>query len=82
MPFTVYSTFVIEERHGFNKQTPGLFCERPDKEVLRFAGHRDADCGPAHLHHSDWGRLLLRLRMGLPPKCPFLETIFNVQNIN
>ncbi|XP_065344450.1 CAAX prenyl protease 1 homolog [Cloeon dipterum] len=25
MPFTVYSTFVLEEKHGFNKQTPGFF---------------------------------------------------------
>lgn len=25
LPFTVYSTFVVEERHGFNKQTPGFF---------------------------------------------------------
>jgi len=25
LPFSVYSTFVVEERHGFNKQTPGFF---------------------------------------------------------
>ncbi|KAI9019524.1 peptidase family M48-domain-containing protein [Phycomyces nitens] len=25
MPFSLYSTFVIEQRHGFNKQTLGLF---------------------------------------------------------
>lgn len=25
IPFSVYSTFVIEEKHGFNKQTFGLF---------------------------------------------------------
>ncbi|CAO3571417.1 unnamed protein product [Mortierella alpina] len=25
LPFSLYSTFVIEERHGFNKQTLGLF---------------------------------------------------------
>lgn len=25
LPFSLYSTFVIEERHGFNKQTFGLF---------------------------------------------------------
>lgn len=25
LPFSFYSTFVVEERHGFNKQTLGLF---------------------------------------------------------
>ncbi|XP_052865620.1 CAAX prenyl protease 1 homolog [Anopheles cruzii] len=25
MPFRIYSTFVLEERHGFNKQTAGFF---------------------------------------------------------
>ena len=25
LPFSWYSTFVVEERHGFNKQTTGLF---------------------------------------------------------
>ncbi|PFH48529.1 hypothetical protein AMATHDRAFT_149731 [Amanita thiersii Skay4041] len=25
LPLSVYSTFVLEERHGFNKTTPGLF---------------------------------------------------------
>ncbi|KAJ2848636.1 zinc metalloprotease [Coemansia erecta] len=25
LPFTLYSTFVVEKRHGFNKQTLGLF---------------------------------------------------------
>lgn len=25
IPWSLYSTFVIEERHGFNKQTLGLF---------------------------------------------------------
>lgn len=25
LPFSLYSTFVVEERHGFNKQTLGLF---------------------------------------------------------
>ncbi|KAI9506001.1 peptidase family M48-domain-containing protein [Coemansia spiralis] len=25
MPFTLYSTFVVEKKHGFNKQTIGLF---------------------------------------------------------
>jgi len=25
IPFSLYSTFVVEDRHGFNKMTPGLF---------------------------------------------------------
>lgn len=25
IPFSLYSTFVVEQRHGFNKQTIGLF---------------------------------------------------------
>lgn len=25
LPFGLYSTFVVEQRHGFNKQTIGLF---------------------------------------------------------
>jgi STE24 endopeptidase len=25
LPWSLYSTFVIEQKHGFNKQTPGLF---------------------------------------------------------
>ena len=27
LPWSVYSTFVVEQRHGFNKQTPGLFIQ-------------------------------------------------------
>jgi len=34
MPFKVYSTFVIEERHGFNKQTPGFFAKDQIKTFL------------------------------------------------
>jgi len=33
-PFTVYSTFVIEERHGFNKQTPAFFAKDQIKKFL------------------------------------------------
>ena len=25
IPLSIYSTFVLEEKHGFNKTTPGLF---------------------------------------------------------
>ncbi|KAJ3061263.1 CAAX prenyl protease 1 [Podochytrium sp. JEL0797] len=34
IPFALYSTFVIEERWGFNKQTIGLFISDKIKEVL------------------------------------------------
>ena len=26
LPFSLYGTFVVEQKHGFNKQTLGLFC--------------------------------------------------------
>jgi STE24 endopeptidase len=25
LPLSIYSTFVVEEKHGFNKTTPGVF---------------------------------------------------------
>lgn len=34
MPFTVYSTFVLEEKHGFNKQTAGFFVKDQVKSWL------------------------------------------------
>jgi STE24 endopeptidase len=34
IPFSLYSTFVIEERHGFNKQTLFLFITDLIKEIL------------------------------------------------
>lgn len=34
MPFSVYSTFVIEQRHGFNKQTPGFFVKDQIKKFF------------------------------------------------
>lgn len=34
LPFTVYSTFVVEERHGFNKQTPGFFAVDQIKKFM------------------------------------------------
>jgi len=34
LPFTVYSTFVIEERHGFNKQTGGFFIKDQIKKFI------------------------------------------------
>nr|AAK48913.1 Afc1 protein [Physarum polycephalum] len=36
MPFELYSTFVIEERHGFNKQTLGLYFKDKVKSFLLF----------------------------------------------
>ncbi|KAK7394726.1 hypothetical protein VNO78_15261 [Psophocarpus tetragonolobus] len=34
LPFSLYSTFVIEARHGFNKQTPWLFFRDMIKGIL------------------------------------------------
>jgi len=34
MPFTVYSTFVLEEKHGFNKQTPLFFVKDQIKKFF------------------------------------------------
>eukprot|EP00798_Chlamydomonas_sp_ICE-L_P014243 gene14243-20215_t len=34
LPWSAYSTFVIEQRHGFNKQTPGLFVSDFIKTIL------------------------------------------------
>lgn len=34
MPFSVYHNFVVEERHGFNKQTPGFFIKDKVKEFI------------------------------------------------
>lgn len=34
MPFTVFSTFVLEEKHGFNKQTAGFFIKDQIKSFI------------------------------------------------
>lgn len=34
MPFTIYGTFVLEEKHGFNKQTAGFFIWDQIKSLL------------------------------------------------
>ncbi|KAG9510883.1 CAAX prenyl protease 1-like protein, partial [Fragariocoptes setiger] len=34
LPFSLYSTFVIEERHGFNKQTLGFYAKDKVKKLL------------------------------------------------
>uniref|UniRef100_A0A182LVQ3 CAAX prenyl protease n=1 Tax=Anopheles culicifacies TaxID=139723 RepID=A0A182LVQ3_9DIPT len=34
MPFKIYSTFVLEEKHGFNKQTAGFFVKDQIKAFL------------------------------------------------
>lgn len=34
MPFKIYSTFVLEERHGFNKQTVGFFIKDNIKSLI------------------------------------------------
>ena len=38
LPWSLYSTFVIEERHGFNKQTLGLFISDMIKSVRGWGG--------------------------------------------
>lgn len=39
LPFSLYSTFVIEERHGFNKQTLGIFFADKVKTAVRARAH-------------------------------------------
>jgi len=34
LPFTIYSTFVVEEKHGFNKQTLGFFFKDQIKKFV------------------------------------------------
>ena len=34
LPLSIYSTFVVEERHGFNKQTVGFFAKDFVKKFL------------------------------------------------
>uniref|UniRef100_A0A182Y8U6 Ste24 endopeptidase n=1 Tax=Anopheles stephensi TaxID=30069 RepID=A0A182Y8U6_ANOST len=34
MPFKIYNTFVLEEKHGFNKQTAGFFIKDQIKSLL------------------------------------------------
>lgn len=34
LPFTIYGTFVLEQKHGFNKQTPGFFVKDQLKSLL------------------------------------------------
>jgi len=34
LPFSIYSTFVVEERHGFNKQTPGFYAKDQIKKFV------------------------------------------------
>lgn len=44
LPFSLYSTFVIEERHGFNKQTLGIFFA--DKVKQPSSGSREGNPVP------------------------------------
>merc|ERR1719422_2949689 len=34
LPFSIYSTFVVEERHGFNKQTPSFYAKDQVKKFV------------------------------------------------
>ena len=45
IPFSIYSTFVIEQKHGFNKQTLGLFV----MDVIKSVGVSPACPSKMHL---------------------------------
>ena len=34
LPMSIYSTFVLEEKHGFNKQTVGFFIKDLIKKII------------------------------------------------
>ena len=34
LPFSIYSTFVLEQKHGFNKQTPGFYVKDQIKKFF------------------------------------------------
>merc|ERR1719295_1909135 len=34
LPFSIYKTFVVEERHGFNKQTPSFYVKDQIKKFV------------------------------------------------
>jgi len=40
LPFTLYRTFVIEEKFGFNRTTPRCVCGRSPENPVAFCGHR------------------------------------------
>ncbi len=41
LPFGLYSTFVVEQRHGFNKQSLGLFIK--DQVIAVCSTHQHCD---------------------------------------
>ena len=45
LPWGLYSTFVVEQRHGFNKQTAGLYVSDMLKQVVWGWGWRCGDGG-------------------------------------
>lgn len=34
LPFSIYSTFILEQKHGFNKQTPGFYVKDQIKKFF------------------------------------------------
>ena len=64
LPFSIYGTFVIEERFGFNRTTPATFVLDLLKGTGRRGGHRRAAHGrlprPVHVR----GPVRLDLRLG------------------
>ena len=51
MPFSLYSTFVVEQRHGFNKQTVAIFIK---DQVIGVSWHYWSTCSTfEHLHSNN-----------------------------
>lgn len=48
LPFGLYSTFVVEQRHGFNKQTIGLFIK---DQLIAVCDTLDQSTIPACIPH-------------------------------
>jgi STE24 endopeptidase len=53
LPFSLYSTFVIEARHGFNKQTIWLFFSRHGHGIGAHGGRWPSDCGCNYLYCAE-----------------------------
>jgi hypothetical protein len=61
MPFSVYDTFVIEEKYGFNKTTPKTFVLDTIKGWLLGAVNRRRFAGAYYFHLSDNAKYVLDL---------------------
>ena len=54
LPFSIYHTFVIEEKYGFNKMTPSLFIKDKLKGYLLLAILGTIILGEFFLSLSHW----------------------------